>query len=525
MILTVAAVFSRLLGILFIIPFYWLTGEEGTYLYANAYTLYVIMLSISTLGLPLAVSKFISKYNTLGDYESGKRLLRSGTVVMIITGLTGFLILFFGAPSLTALYGIPAENYDNVVLMTRVVSIAITVVPLLSLLRGYFQGFQSMGPTAVSQVAEQVMRVAFILVSSFIVMKVLNGSVVTAAALATFAAFIGAVSGLYVMLHFWALRHEKIAEMIKKATKPRRYRMSFLSMYKELLTYAVPFVAVGIAMQAYELIDQMMASHYLPYSYQDKIAIIGDLTMNDQKLVLIPVTLATSLAVSAVPAIIASFAKNDQNAVHEKITQAFELVLFLTVPAAVGLSMLGYMVHGTLYNTQPDLLAIGGRILRWYAPTALLFALFQVGASILQGINRQIVTLVALFTGIMLKILLNPISMKLFGMVGPVIATDIGYTASIITIFIAIRKATNYRFSLLGQQVVHICAYTAIMALTIKVIFMLTGGYFPHSRISALFITLLAVLVGAAVYLALAKWTGLLRRISGGTHLTARKRS
>lgn len=525
MILTVAAVVSRLLGILFIIPFYWLTGEEGSYLYANAYTLYVIMLSISTLGLPLAVSKFVSKYNTLGDYESGKRLLKSGTVIMILTGLTGFLILFIGAPGLTALYGIPAKNYDNVVLMTRVVSIAITVVPLLSLLRGYFQGFQSMGPTAVSQVAEQVMRVAFILISSFIVMKVVHGSVVTASALATFAAFIGAVAGLYVMLHFWALRHDKIAEMTRKASRPHRYRMPFLSMYKELLTYAVPFVAVGIAMQAYELIDQMMASHYLPYSNQDKIAIIGDLTMNDQKLVLIPVTLATSLAVSAVPAIIASFAKKDQQAVHEKITQAFELVLFLTVPAAIGLSMLGYMVHGFLYTVDPGLLEIGGRILRWYAPTALLFALFQVGASILQGINRQVVTIAALVAGIVLKIVLNPVSMQLFGMVGPVIATDIGYTASIVTIFIAIRKATNYSFSLLGQQVVHIFAYTAVMALIIKLIFMMTGGFFPHSRIMALLITLLAILFGAAAYLALAKWTGLLRRILGGTRFPVRKRS
>jgi O-antigen/teichoic acid export membrane protein len=525
MILTVAAVVSRFLGIFFMVPYYWLTGAEGSYLYANAYTLYAIMLSISTLGLPLAVSKFVSKYNTLGDYESGRRLLKSGIVLMLAAGFAGFLILFLGAPALADAYGIPASNFDHIVLMIRAVSIAITIVPLMSLLRGYFQGFQSMGPTAVSQVVEQVVRVAFILVSSFVVMNVLHGSVVTAAALATFAAFIGAVAGLYVVLHYWVTRHRKIAALAEKSGTTQRYRMSLWSMYKELITYAAPFVAVGIAMQAYQLIDQMMAFHYLPYSENVKDVIVGDLTMNDQKLVLIPVTLATSLAVSAVPAIIASFAKNDLRAVHEKITQAFELVLFLTVPAAVGLSMLGYMVHGFLYTVDPQALAIGGKILRWYAPTALLFALFQVGASILQGINRQFVTLVALGAGILLKILLNPISMKLFGMIGSIIATDIGYTVSIIMIFIAIRKTTDYHFSLLGQQIVHILAYTGIMALIIKIIFILTGGAIPSSRLPALAITLLTVLIGAVVYLSLARWTGLLRRVLGGTRLSIRKRS
>ncbi|WP_241654694.1 putative polysaccharide biosynthesis protein [Sporolactobacillus shoreae] len=515
MILTVAAFFSRFLGILFVIPYYWLTGEQGSFLYQYAYTPYAIMLSVSTLGLPLAVSKFVSKYNSMGDYESGRRLLKSGFLVMLATGIVGFLILFLGAPGITSLMHIPKEEYGNVVLVIRVVSIAIIIVPVMSLMRGYFQGFQSMGPTAVSQVVEQVVRVGFILIGAFIVVKVAHGSVVTAAALATFAAFVGAVGGLYVMLHYWVLRRVKIMKTSNKSRPERRYRMSFVTMYKELITYAVPFVAVGIAMQVYQLIDQSMAFYYLNYVDEIKEAIITDLTMNDQKLVIIPVTLATSLAVSAVPAIIVSFSKGDMRAVNEKITQAFELVLFLTIPAAVGLSVLGYMVHGLLYTVSPDLLKIGGRVLSWYAPTALFFALFQVGASILQGINRQLVTIIALGSGILFKILLNPLSMKLFGMVGPVIATDIGYLISILIIVFAIRKATDYRFSMIAQQLIHILFYTGIMVLVIELIFFVSGGNFPHSRGKAFIVIILSVTIGAAVYLLLAKWTGLLRRVMG----------
>lgn len=517
MILTVATFFSRFLGILFVIPYYWLTGEVGSYLYSFAYTPYAIMLSVSTMGLPLAVSKFVAKYNALGDYEAGRRLLKSGVLLMLVTGVAGFLLMFLGAPRIAGLFDVPAKFFDQVVLVTRVVSIAIIVVPVMSLMRGYFQGFQSMGPTAVSQVVEQIVRVAFILIGSFIVMRVLHGTVVTAAALATFAAFVGAVAGLYVMMHYWVVRRRKIANATSGIRPARRYRIPLLSMYKELVTYALPFVAVGIAMQVYQLIDQAMAFHYLNYSTDITYAVVADLTMNDQKLVMIPVTLATSLAVSAVPAIIASYAKRNMTDVNHKITEALQLVLFLTVPAALGLSALGSMVHVLLYYNPQHvaLMQIGGRILSWYAPTAILFALFQVGASIVQGINKQLVTIVALGAGVIVKILLNPVCMKLFGMVGPIIATNIGYTLSIFIILIAIRKATNYQFSMIAQQLIHILAYTGIMLLVLQLIFLLFGGRFPSSRGMAMAVSLLSVLIGALIYLILARWTGLLRRIMG----------
>lgn len=513
-ILTVASFVSRLLGILFIIPYNALAGTQGVLLYTVAYTPYAIMLSISTMGLPLAVSKFVSKYNAMGDYDSGKRLMKSGFLLMSLTGVIGFLILFLGAPHFAPAYGLPSDKLPDVVLVIRVVSIAILVVPVMSLMRGYFQGFQSMGPTAVSQVVEQIVRITFILIGAFLVMKVFNGSPVTAAALATFAAFVGAVGGFYVMLYYWVKRRPFLANLKQKTQ--RRYRISYASMYKELVTYAVPFVAVGIAMQLYQLIDQVMAFHYLDYSEQVKDIILSDLTGNDQKMVMIPVTLATSLAVSAVPAIIKSFSTGNIAEVNHKITQAFELVLFLTIPAAIGLSILGYMVHGLLFEINPHDLQIGGRILQWYAPTAIFFALFQVTASILQGINHQRVTLISLGAGVLIKILLNPASMKWFGMVGPVIATDIGYTVCILINLIAIKRATDYHYSLVARQTVHIIGYTIAMCLVIQLIFLLFGGNVPSGRGIAIIVIILSVAVGAAVYLILARWTGLLRRIVGG---------
>lgn len=512
MILTIAAFVSRILGILFVFPYHALTGDEGVNLYQYAYTPYAIMLTISTMGLPLAVSKFVSKYNAMGDYQAGKRLFKSGIVIMTVTGLIGFLILFLGAPALTSLYGFSASFYPQVVLMIRVVSIAILVVPVMSLIRGYFQGFQSMGPSAASQVAEQIFRVAFILIGSFLVIKVFNGTVLTAAAIATFAAFVGSVAGLYVMLHYWVVRRPYL-QKIQQNTVERRYKMSYRTMYKELVTYAFPFVAVGLAMELYQLTDQLMAYHFFAYSKKIIQVINADLTMNDQKMVLIPVVLAISLASSAIPAIITSYSKRDMDDVHHKVTQAFELVLFLTIPASIGLSSLGYMIH-SFFTLNPAELQIGGQILTWYAPSAILFALFQVTASILQGINHQKVTLISLGAGIAVKILLNPIFMRTFGIIGPILATDIGYVLCILINIIAIKKATGYRFSLLRKQLMHIIVYTAVMVLIINIIFYLSGGRVPHSRSSAVIVIVICVLAGASAYFGLAKWTGLLKKMT-----------
>lgn len=512
MILTIAAFISKLLGILFVFPYYALTGDEGANLYQYAYTPYAIMLSISTMGLPLAVSKFVSKYHSLGKDEIGLRLFKSGILLMLVTGIVGFALLFFGAPFLVNIYGFPSDLYHKVVIMIRVVSIAILIVPMMSLMRGYFQGYQSMGPSAVSQTVEQIVRILVIIVGSFLIIKIFNGTILMAATIAVFAAFVGSVAGLYVMMHYWIIRRPD--SLISSRTTTKRYKMSYLSMYKELITYAFPFIAVGIAMQLYQVIDQIMANHYFTYNQNIIRVVIADLTMNDQKIVLIPVVLATSLASSAVPAIISSFSRNDIAEVNNKITQAFELVLFLTVPASIGLSSLGYMVH-SFFSIDPEKLRIGGQILTWYAPTAILFALFQVSASILQGINSQRVTLISLGIGISVKILLNPISMKFIGYIGPILSTDIGYLLCILINAIAIKKVTGYRYSLIGQQLVHILGYTLGMVLIINIIFFIFGGRIPHSRITATLVIIVSVGVGATLYLALAKWTGLLKKMLG----------
>ncbi|MCL6588109.1 MAG: polysaccharide biosynthesis protein, partial [Anoxybacillus sp.] len=392
-ILTAGVLLSRILGLVYVIPFYPLVGKQGGALYSYGYVPYQIFISLATAGVPLAVSKFVSKYNALGEYRTGYRLFRSGLVLMTMTGLAACAILYMIAPWLAPFVideQIKGNSVADVVTVIRAVSFALIIVPVMSLIRGFFQGHESMGPTAASQVVEQLIRIVFLLASCYIVLRVLHGSLVTAVSLATFAAFVGALGGLAVLVWYWWKRKEYLAQLL---TKDRgQLHPPLKDMYKELIMYAAPFVFVGLATPLYQLIDQFTFNRAMTEIGLAKISEEAYSIFNvwAQKLVIIPVTLATSFGLTLIPTITKAYVANDRKSLRKYLNQTFQVVLFLTVPAVVGMAVLAEPVYAAFYSYD----SLGGEVLRWYAPTAILFALFSVTAAVLQGINQQRFTVV-----------------------------------------------------------------------------------------------------------------------------------
>jgi O-antigen/teichoic acid export membrane protein len=211
-ILTLGTILSKVLGLFYVIPFYQIVGSKGTALYQYSYVPYTIFISIATAGVPLAVSKFISKYNALEEYAVGRKLFKSGLMIMLISGFASFLILYLAAPlfaeSMFNDKGNLQSNIKEITTVIRAVSFALIVVPFMSLIRGFFQGHQSMGPSAVSQVVEQIVRISFTLAGAYVVLK-FNGSMVTAVSVATFAAFVGAIGSLFTLFWYFILNNYK----------------------------------------------------------------------------------------------------------------------------------------------------------------------------------------------------------------------------------------------------------------------------------------------------------------------------
>src|SRR5699024_2618159 len=273
---------------------------------------YTILIGISTVGIPMAVSKIVSRYNSLGYYEIGQRVLRLSLSLMSVTGIIAFLIMFFGAEWLavkstyTDEYG---SNIEDVKKVIQMLSFALLIIPSMSVIRGFFQGNQRMEPTAISQVVEQIIRIGFVLISAFVVIKLYDGNVVTAVSLATFAAFIGAIASCFVLFLFWRRLKGTYEQNI--VNQKGSLQMSTKALIIEILSYSGPFVLVGIAIPLYQAVDTYTFNKAMVVSGYGDIAglSLAAINFNAHKLIIIPVTLATGLSLTIVPALTESFTK------------------------------------------------------------------------------------------------------------------------------------------------------------------------------------------------------------------------
>ncbi|KAB7705856.1 oligosaccharide flippase family protein [Bacillus aerolatus] len=508
-ILTLGTFISKFLGLFYVIPFYSIVGKEATSLYQYGYVPYTIFISIATAGVPLAVSKFIAKYNALGEYAVGRRLFKSGLMIMSLTGILAFLVMYTFAPAFAKMVVLDKEQIytiEEVAYVIRAVSFALIIVPFMSLMRGFFQGHQSMGPSAVSQVIEQIARIIFLLAGAYIVLNVLSGNVVEAIGAATFAAFVGAVFGLLVLFWYWKKRKKHLDELLEK--DEGKTHVSLVDIYSEIVVYAIPFIFVGIAIPLYQLVDMATFNRAMAAIGQAKISdtVFGIVNFSTQKIVIIPVSLATAFAMTLVPLVTSSFVSGEAGKVKKQLDQTFQVLLFLTVPAVVGIMLLAEPFYTVFYEQS----GIGTDILRTYAPVAILFALFTVTAAILQGINEQRFTVFSLLFGILLKFALNIPLIKMFQAEGAIYATAIGYSASIIINLLVIRHYAGYSLRSVAGKIGQIVLFNAIMA---AVVFAAYAGLNPlfdaGSKVQGTVLIAICAVIGAAVYFFLSLRTGL----------------
>lgn len=520
MVLTGANYISKFLGMFYLIPFHALVGSTGGALYSYAYNPYQIFISLSTLGIPLAMSKFVAKYNALEDYRTKEAMFRSGLIFMTITGIVSFIIMFFSAEWLAQIF-LPDDQYKNSVedaaFVIKMVSFALLIIPPMSLVRGYFQGHGSMGPSAISIVCEQVVRIVFLLVGAYVVIQVLDGTIKLAVGLAAFAAFVGAVASSFVLGGFYKKRRPYIVRDLEKS-KTAAPTLTTKEMYRELLAYAGPFILVGIATPLYQLIDQMtfnraMANIGLEEISEDLLSVI---LVYGHKIVIIPVTIATGLSLALLPAMTAAFTSNHREQYNNYINQSLLIIMLLILPASVGLSILGTQAYGTLYSAQ-DAYQSAGHIMSYYAPTALFFALFTVSASMLQGINKQNFAVISLAVGLIVKLTCNVPFIYFLGGKGAVIATSFAVLIASLINLVKLYRETYFDMRRLFKHTLLIVILTTIMAVVVIITKWLIGLPFDEgpSKLKYILQLIGGVGIGGYIYLWMAYKTTLLERLFG----------
>ena len=517
---TFGIVLSKILGIIYVIPFYSIIGEQGGALYGYAYSIYSIFLGISQAGIPLAISKIISEYNVLGYYNAKQRAFTLGRKTLALLGVVCFVIMFLFAGVIADIIigDITGGNTkEDVTFVIRVISTAVLVVPFVSIYRGYLQGHKFITPTSVSQVLEQLVRVCVIVGGSFLTLKVFNLSLKTTVGVAVFAATLGAITS-YLYLAFKARKNKNQLE--KRTLKVDEPKITDKEIVQKILVYAFPFIMIDVFKSLINSVDVFMLVKVLVngigYTAAEAEAIMSVVSTWGQKINMIIVSISTGLMVSLIPNLTASFVKNDMDDVRKKINQTLQSLLFFTLPMTFGLSILAKPVWNIFYGASE----FGPSVYQYYVFVALATTLFTASITTLQLLKEYKRVFLGLITGLLTNALLNiPFlygfhKMGLPAYYGSITSTILGYlVCSFMSLrYIGKKYEVNYEDTV--KKVLHILFVTLMMVVSLLVL-KLVVPLNTTSRMISILLVILYAIVGISVYFALMFKTGMIYEIFG----------
>ncbi len=516
---TLAIFIVKILGMLYVIPFYAMVSVKASALYAYAYNIYVIFLDISTAGLPIAISKLINEYETLGMMEAKQRAYKIGKSVLMFLAVGIFLILMiFAKPIATLLLGdlSGGNTIEEVALAIRCVSFAILVVPFLSVSKGYLQGHKIINVSSISQIIEQVVRISVILIGCYVTLRVFKGSETLAICIAVTGAFFGAL-----LAYLYVLR--KIREN-KKQLGIQEYKekdnVSDKVIVKKIIYYAIPFIVINTIYSIYNFIDMVLilrTMDYIGLEAETVEFVTSSITTWAPKINMIVSSIAMGMTVSLIPTIVSAYTLKNYQEVNNKLNQALQIMIMVSLPMSVGLSLLSKSVWSVFYGVGSS---YGPMILAITVFVTLFGNIYMVTSSTLQSLNKFKLVYTSAILGFLLNaildvpimLLLNKLGIPAF--LGASIASVIGYSIASMYTLLKLRSEYGLHYRKSIKLVFQLVIPIMLMIISV-VVFKKIVPVNYNSKFSCIIYIAINTLVGAAVYIGiLMKW-GIIKQVLG----------
>ncbi len=495
-VLGLAGVICKLVGVLFSIPLQWMIGLEGLGVYNAVFPTYNLLLTISSAGLPVAVSRLVARSLAKDDPRSAKRVFRTALLMLAVLGCIATLIILGGSGMLAARVKIPESE-----LGFQLIAPCVALVCVLSAFRGFMQGQQNMTPTAISQLIEQVGKVGIALPLAHLgsVYGAAYGmSAAYGAAGALLGTTIAEAAALVYMLILYLRKRSRFQSLPQLSSEDA----SASSVMKQLLVISVPITIGACIVPLSQWIDSAMLMDRLQASgsiYEEAKELYGLFTGTVIRIINIPTALALAVSMSLVPAISSAKALNDNETVRKQSDLGLRFAFLIGFPCSIGMSVLAEAIMRFFYeNTTEEIyLVIGGQLLAVSSLTIVLFTVVQATSSILQGLGKQRIPMYTLVAGVVCKIILNYVLVGIpgIGIHGAPIASLVCYTVSLVPNLYYVIKYGKVHFNLMGWIIKPGIA-AAAMGLAVWIL----RELLPMHRL----ITLVEVSVGVVVYAAAA---------------------
>ena len=502
---TVFIFLVKILGMLYVVPFYSIVGSRGAALYSYAYNIYLIFLSISSAGIPNAISKLISEYETLGYLEAKTRTYKISKKIISLLSILSFILLFiFAKPIAHLIIGdmTGGNTINDIAFVIRCVSVSILVVPFLSITKGYLQGHKIMTPSSVSQLIEQVVRIAIMLLGSYLIYKVFNGTLTLAVGISLLGAFFGALAAdLYLLIK---IKHNKKDLHLDKEYK--KDSITNKEIIKKIASYSIPIIIINLITNVYSSTDMILVSRtiqHLGYSASDVEFITSSISTWCPKISMIINSIVLGMTMSLIPNIVSSYVKKDYKNVNLKINKALQIILYTSIPMTVGISILSTPIWTIFYNTNK----YGGLILSINIFTALLVNINISTSTMLQSMNKFKAVYLSVILGFVTNGILDVPMMylcKYLGIesfIGSIIATCIGYFLSIgVSIYYLKKESKGLKF----KSTINL-TYKMLFAVIIMFMVLFTlNKVLPfdlYTRSGAIVTTIINSIIGAIIYI------------------------
>lgn len=521
---SLAFLIIKVLGAVYVIPFYAIVGTLGGALYSYAYTVYSLIINMCTTGIPSAISKIVSEYNTLEMYEAKERTLKVGNKVIFFMSTILFLIMFIFARQIAFIFignlDKSGNSIEDVVLVIRAISFCLLIIPYLAIKKGYLQGQKFVTVSSNSEVIEQFVRVTFIIVGSYLAIKVFHLKTSIGVAVAVFGAFIAGLSA-YIYLQIKIRKNKDKLNLPKNTIKDK---VENKTIFKKIVSFSIPLMIISISTDLYCMTDLSLVIRgltYLGYSGATAETIASVISTWAIKICLIVNAVTMGLSVNIIPHMVSSFIKKDFKTINEQFIKSIGIVLAVGLPMSTGISLLSHELYYLFYGASE----FGGIILRLLPFAIFVSSINLVVNSVLQSLNKYKVIYVSTISGlatnalldIPLMILCNKIGIYTY--YGAIFATLIGSSLSVYISFKALKKSMNFEYKGILQIMKKEIFALLAMSLIVFAVQYFIKGYFIGNRLIVLIPCLIYAIVGAFTYGIITYKNGLLYDVLGRDYI------
>ena len=496
-ILVIAGIVSKIFGAIFRIPLTNMIGAEGQAYYSAAYAVYNLLFVIATAGFPVAISRMVSSRIAEGDFINAHKSYKLAMKVSWALGIISFIVMFFGAGAIAAAYKNPGAEASM-----KAISVALLFTPVVASMRGYYQGRQNMKPMGITEVVEQMMRVAVGLTLAYMFYKT---NLQYAAAGATFGASAGIIAALVAMAVIYARDKDprsKLLEgsIIKDETDKKRL--------KELFTFLIP-ITIGASVMpimfnidAGIIVRRLLATGWDPVMAKKLYGLMGGFC---DPIINLPNIFIDAICISLMPAVTTAFTLNNKKDLEDHIKTGLKTMMIITYPCAIGLIVLAKPILTMLYYRKYDEALLAVPALQILALSIITLSIMRTLQSCLQGIGKMMLPVYNLFIGAIVKAISSYILLGIhdININGAAIGSVLAYVTAGILNFRALKKYTDVSLDMKSIFIRPLIAALIMGAAAIasyKLLYLITSS----NAVS----TLASVMFAAAVYFVSAFLTG-----------------